>query len=135
MASLKVIFLVVDIITSCFFVSMNGFPDTTIDGLVCLVGKVPVDSDVELLILYMLDDLRENTTSHGYNYEVDKTMGKYHYWGNGACNGRLENVDCDQCIIACSNLLRNSCTLSPGAHVKLRDCRLRYEPYEFHGNW
>lgn len=135
MASLEKIAKFVAVLITCFFVLAENKPNIKVLKESCLEKTVDEAGDAERTINDVLDQLLDKTANNRYSYEWDEPVGDDHSWGSAACNGVISNHDCVECLRVAKDFLIQSCPFRVGAHIKLTDCRLRYEPYEFHGVW
>lgn len=75
----------------------------------------------------VMDDVCAYTPMNGFNYYTSC----FDCHGHGVCNGVLTQSDCNECLKEARDHLFNECRLRVGAQVQLKDCRIRYENYEF----
>lgn len=88
-----------------------------------------------------IDDILVHTpdTTIGHNYHLHRTCyreddvcgGFKDIHGHGKCKATLSNDECKSCMGEAYEQLFEECTHSMGAQIQLKDCRLRYETYEF----
>ncbi|KAI4370336.1 hypothetical protein MLD38_018699 [Melastoma candidum] len=99
----------------------------------CDVAKFPPYSDNEYMAMKLIGILRDNTSMNHYNQYSDLIWyNEYHIYGRAACNGKISRGDCSACLQkATESLTSGDCMYSVGAQVKLKDCRMRYEPKYF----
>ncbi|KAG0581736.1 hypothetical protein M758_3G002400 [Ceratodon purpureus] len=97
------------------------------------------DADVKTAWTAATEEAVTKTPSNGFHYKAESTAGflyKTTIWAIGACNGRLDETECSRCMrsakdqldAVCSSFLVNP---SVGAQIRLVDCRLRWETYNF----
>ncbi|KAI4324579.1 hypothetical protein MLD38_030054 [Melastoma candidum] len=122
-------------VIACFFVPAKTVPNIEIINRQCFNQLVSEVGDAERAINDVFDKLLSDTITNGYNYKFQDVVGDDHIWGNAACNGNLPPDDCTKCLDIAKDYILQLCGFAGGAHCKLQDCRLRYEPYEFNSDW
>lgn len=81
-------------------------------------------------VYYVVLKVAEETPKRGFNYYVE-SPGLGTAYGHGVCNGALPVVHCGVCLGAASSALRDYCPDRIGAQMQFKDCRVRYEAYQF----
>ncbi|KAI4303695.1 hypothetical protein MLD38_039296 [Melastoma candidum] len=114
------------ILIICFLSSVKGQPQLHEQEHLCNNKVNSEDSNEEWNISYLLWDLIQQTPLRGYNQHV--LYGGY--YGVAACDGKLSQEDCNDCLDYANNEIFKSCSFAEGAQMKLDGCRLRYEHYQ-----
>lgn len=97
----------------------------------CGLDSVSSESPDERHILDLRSYLVRDTPNNGFNSKL-KFEG---YYGQAACNLEISRPECDACLINANSQLFQKCEDTIGGQIKLGDCRLRFEHYEFPEDW
>ncbi|XP_031375428.1 antifungal protein ginkbilobin-like protein [Punica granatum] len=124
-----VLFCICFEVAKCFSQRLYlGAPNTTLLSRFCSNEKTGDGSRYPVAVGFMLLEIL-NTAMKGHNYYTTTHFFGAIVYGHGACNGQLEQLNCNDCLNAAEEAL--ACDSSVGAQVQLQDCRIRYENYPF----
>lgn len=115
----------------CIRTDVKGDPDLWLVYKICNGIKYQWGDTYGTRVESVLQDLVHETQYHGYSYYSHDTYSGQGCYGHAACNGALSQDDCFSCLFAARDRLKEVCPLDTGAQLQLRDCRIRYENYQF----
>ncbi|KAI4343215.1 hypothetical protein MLD38_027744 [Melastoma candidum] len=105
--------------------------DLTSQGGFCNKKIDADESTEEWDVSYPIWWLIQQTPIQGYHQHLSYNG----YYGVAACNGQISQDDCNDCLEYANNMIFTSCGFGDGAQLRLADCRLRFEHYQFPDDW
>ncbi|KAI4331526.1 hypothetical protein MLD38_029711 [Melastoma candidum] len=131
--------IMVGVVTSIVFLCPAiGGPNTATVMKICATRTFEENGSFDSCRHSTFNDIFLQTTSHGYSYMKDcNTNGELSgkFYGHGACNGGLSPLNCTVCLLNAMRDMVSACIHSIGPRLKLVDCRVRYEDYQFDPNY
>ncbi|KAL2630403.1 hypothetical protein R1flu_015089 [Riccia fluitans] len=102
---------------------------------ICNGSPVP-DAESQQAVTDAIGDVVKHTSDPGYHYKAFKSKDQRAAYAIGACNGALSKSQCDTCMSMADFKLDLYCRepssiYKKGGQIKLVDCRLRFELYDF----
>ncbi|KAL2630399.1 hypothetical protein R1flu_015085 [Riccia fluitans] len=102
---------------------------------ICNGSPVP-DAESQQAVTDAIRDAVKHTSDPGYYYKAFKSYSQRPGYAVGACNGALSKSECDTCMSMADFKLDLYCRepssiYKKGGQIKLVDCRLRFELYDF----
>lgn len=131
MAKLKKICAIIILGLFTIFHVTSAKPDTDVVYKICNGQKFSKKDPIDASIYYVQNDVKGQTSSHGYNYYSSSPGTSNFAYGHGACVGVISVPDCNVCMNEAYKKVTSGCPYNTGAQVQLRDCRIRYEIYPF----
>ncbi|KAL2630402.1 hypothetical protein R1flu_015088 [Riccia fluitans] len=115
--------------------SFSSAQNTFEESAICN-GDAVTDSETQTAIGDAIAEAVEHTSDPGYHHKAFKSYDRSAAYAIGACNGALSKSQCDTCMSVAKFKLNSYCrepsyVYKKGGQIKLVDCRLRYEIYDF----
>ncbi|KAI4331292.1 hypothetical protein MLD38_029490 [Melastoma candidum] len=94
-------------------------------------GELQFECTVNRLMRYLLNFTPRNDSRWYYTVDSCYDSAESTAYGYGECTPTLSQQDCFNCMMHAHDDLFKVCTHSVGAQVRLGDCKMRYEKYDF----
>ncbi|KAI4324586.1 hypothetical protein MLD38_030061 [Melastoma candidum] len=88
-------------------------------------------SDYQFIMERASHDLIEHTGPDNYDHCDKIDLGLTLGYGRAMCRKGMSYGDCNICLYVANNYRIRDCKFSKGSRVKLTDCYMRLEDYEF----
>ncbi|KAI4340224.1 hypothetical protein MLD38_025084 [Melastoma candidum] len=81
----------------------------------------------------LLDLVQKTPGFGGYDYNHVEGQNDAVCYVHASCNPSIPREDCRFCLVSITNEIDMECRMNIGARIEYKDCRVRFEKYNFFG--